>query len=279
MCSLTLALTGLTTGLQMAGQYQQSRAQAASLNAQAEAANQQAEATRAQAETQRRQAEAEYQNARIQSRKGEQIAEQYAQQQRQLNDRRRAVIAQQNAAAGASGIIGGLGSGLDAYTATNEAWEQDSINLLSNQRNATYDNYVQEVNQRNAGHAMTANAFNTDRQAQLFDIQAKNYRSQASAAKQAGNLAMVTTLLGSAASMIGVGGGGGASSGASATAQTPTAAGITAQTADTINSGISGAAGWVPQYSTGAIRGVTQTFGPKVLNTPYGSMATNGRYF
>ena len=251
MCSITMALAGLTTGLQMAGQYQQSRAQAASYEAQAQAANQQAEAARAQAETQRRQAEADYQNARIQSRKGEQIAEQYGQQQRQLDEKRRLVIAQQNAAAGSSGIIGGLGSSLDIYGATNEAWEQDSLNLLANQRNATYDNYVQEVNLRNQGNAMTANAFNTDRQAQMLDSQADNYRSQASAAKSAGNWAMFGTLLGGAASMYGMkGAGGGSSSAAStstATAQMPTTAGYVAGATDVVNSGIAGASQWLPK--------------------------------
>ena len=107
MCSLTLALTGLTTGLSMVGQYQQSRAQAAAYEAQAqaaqiqaeaqaEAARQQAEATRLQAKYEAQQAEAEYQNARIQNRKGEQTAEQFAEQQRQLDARRRLTIAQQN---------------------------------------------------------------------------------------------------------------------------------------------------------------------------------------
>lgn len=162
MCSLTLALTGLATGLQMAGQYQQSRAQAAAYNAQAEAAEQ---------------------NARIQNRKGEQIAEQYAQQQRQMDAKRRLAIGQQVAAAGSSGIAAGIGSSLDILTATQNAWEEDSLNLLTNQRNATYDNYVTEVNQRN---------------------QAAAARAQADAAKSAGNMAMFGTLLGGAASMYGM---------------------------------------------------------------------------
>ena len=55
MCSISLALMGVTTGLQMAGQYQQSRAQAAAYEAQAQAA---------------------YQNAKIQNKKGEIMAEQ-----------------------------------------------------------------------------------------------------------------------------------------------------------------------------------------------------------
>lgn len=184
MCSLALALTGLTTGLQMAGQYQQSRAQAASLEAQSQAAKAQADAA--------------YQNAKIQSRQSEQMAEQYAQQQRSLDARRKLVIGQQTAQAGASGIAGGVGSSLDMYNATMDAYNEDSINLLNNQRNSMYSNYVQEVNLRNQGNAYTA--------------QSANYKAQASAAKSAGNVAMIGTLLGGAASMYGMKGAGSSSS-------------------------------------------------------------------
>jgi hypothetical protein len=232
----------------MASQYQQSRAQAAAYEAQAQAANQQAEAARLQAKYEQQQAEAQYQNARIQNRKGEQIAEQYAEQQRQLDARRRLTVAQQATQAGASGITGGLGSSLDIYNASMDAWEQDSLSLLNNQRNTIYDNYVQEVNLRNSGNALVAQSANTNNQAKVYDQQANNLRAQASAAKSAGNWAMFGTLLGGATSMIGVGSsGGGSSASAGGTAQMPTAAGYVAQTADTINSGISGAAGWMPK--------------------------------
>ncbi len=236
MCSLTLALTGLTTGLQMAAQYQQSRAQAAAYTAQAEAAEQ---------------------NAKIQSRKGEQIAENAAAEQRKLDNRMRLVAGQQNAQAGASGIAGGVGSALDVYNASMQAWQEDSSNLLENQRNAVYDNYVNVVNFRNQGNS---------------------YRAQASAAKSAGNMAMFGTLLGAASSFVGVGGTKASTPAVStATAQTPTAAGYVAQTADNINSGISG--GWIPKYSTGSIQGVTQTFGTPVRTNKFFTMSNNGRYF
>lgn len=213
MCSITLALAGITTGLQMAGQYQQSRAQASAYEAQAQAAQQQAEAARLQAKYQQQEAEAQYQNARIQNRKGEQIAEQYAEQQRQLDARRRLAVAQQTTQAGASGITGGLGSSLDIYNASMDAWNQDSLSLLSNQRNTMYDNYVQEVNIRNQGNALVAQSANTRQQANQYDQQAVNLKAQASAAKSAGNWAMFGTLLGGATSMMGMGGGGGSSSG------------------------------------------------------------------
>ena len=234
MCSLTLALTGLTTGLQMAGQYQQSRAQAAAAEAQAEVA---------------------YQNAKIQNKKGEQQAERYAYEQRRLDNQRRLVAGQQNAQAGASGIAGGVGSSLDIYNASMAAWNEDSVNLLNNQRNTIYDNYVGEVNLRNQGNS---------------------YMAQADAAKSAGNWGMIGTFLGGATSMIGMKGfGSGSKSASTATAQTPTAAPYQANALDAAMSGISG---FTPT-TRGVIQGHATSVGPRVLrNNPY-SMANNGVYW
>lgn len=212
MCSLTLALAGVTTGLQMYGQHQQTKAAVASANAQAQAAADQAAAARAQAEQQRQQAEASYQNARIQSRKGEQVAEAYNQKQQELNARRRLAIAANNAQMGAAGLVSNVGSGLDILNATNEAWEQDSLNLLANQRNATYDNYVQEVNYRNQGNAQTAQAFNTELNAQQYDRLSASYVDQAKQAAKMGQIGMFSTLLSGAASMYGMKGASGSSS-------------------------------------------------------------------
>ena len=181
MCSLSMALMGLTTGLSVAGTYQQSRAQAASLEAQSQAAQAQADAA--------------YQNAKIQNRQSEQMAEQYAQQQRKLDNQRKLVIGQQTAQAGASGIAAGVGSSLDMYNQTLDAWQQDTNNLLGNQRNDIFSNYVGEVNLRNQGNAYMA--------------QSANYQAQAKAAKQAGNISMFSTILSGAASMYGMKGAGG----------------------------------------------------------------------
>ena len=170
MCSLALALTGLSTGLSAVGQYQQGKAQAAAYEAQAEAA---------------------YQNAKIQNKKSELMADQYAQKQRELDDRRRLVTGQQIAAAGASGISSNVGSPLDVYTASMDAWGQDTVNLLTNQRNDQWSNYVNEVNYRNQGNAAMSNA---------------------KAAKQAGTIGAIGTLLGGAASMYGMKGGSSAAS-------------------------------------------------------------------
>lgn len=236
MCSLTLALTGLTTGLQAAAQYQQSRAQAAAYTAQAEAAEQ---------------------NARIQNRKGEQIAENAAAEQRKLDNRMRLVAGQQNAQAGASGIAGGVGSALDVYNASMQAWTEDSSNLLENQRNTIYNNYVNEVNFRNQGNS---------------------YRAQASAAKSAGNMAMFGTLLGAASSMYGFGGGSAkASTTASTTstgaAQMPTAAPYTAIGTDKAFGNI---AGYTPQTVATSWGGYQVA--PKVYDLGWKPKFTFNRY-
>lgn len=221
----------------MAGQYQQSRAQAAAYNAQAEVAEQ---------------------NARIQNRKGEQIAEQYAQQQRQLDAKRRLAVGQQVAAAGASGIASGIGSSLDILTATQNAWEEDSVNLLSNQRNATHDNYVGEVNYRN---------------------QANSARAQADAAKQAGNMAMFGTLLSGAASMYGMKSAGGGSAAPTATetaaaAQTPTAASTYARATDAAFGGLSG---YAPK-TVGNVQGVIGTYGQPIVKAKKGFNLFGGSF-
>ena len=227
MCSLMMALTGLTTGLQMAGQYQQSRAQAAAYEAQAQAARD---------------------NAKIQNRQSEQIAENAIQEQRKLDARMRLIAGQNNAQAGASGIMGNVGSPLDIYNASMEAWGEDTQNALWNQRNNTYNSYVKEVNFRN---------------------QANSYDAQAKAAKQAGNMALAggaISLLG-AASSSGMFGKSGASN--TATAQTPTAAGYVPNAMDTAFGGV--VSGYSP-VTKGVFQGATQSFGPLVLQrNPYGT--------
>lgn len=268
MCSLTLALAGISTGLSMYGQQQQTKAAVASANAQAQAAADQAAAARAQAEQQRQEAEASYQNARIQSRKGEQVAEAYNQKQQELNARRRLAIAANNAQMGAAGIVSGVGSGLDILTATNDAWEQDSINLLANQRNATYDNYVQEVNYRNRGNAQQAQAFNTELTAQQYDRLSDSYVDQAKQAAKMGQIGMFGTLLSGAASMIGMKGASGSSASgteiaAGAQVQTPTAASTYARATDTAFGGL---AGYAPK-TMGNVQGVTGTFGSNIVRT------------
>ena len=163
MCTTAMAL-GLTA-LQGYTQYRaadaQADAQMAYYNAQADAAEQ---------------------NARIQERKGEQIADQYLQQQQKLDDRRRLIRGQQAASAGASGLAAG-GSVLDVMGSSEDAYRQDSLNLLSNQRNDTWSNYVNVVNYQNQANAFRASAEN---------------------AEQQGKANKFNTILGTAASMYGI---------------------------------------------------------------------------
>lgn len=140
MCGAA-GMIGLTV-LQGINQYnaqrQQYNAQAAMYNAQATAAEN---------------------NARISQRKQEQIAEQYANQQRKLNDRMRLAAGQTAAQAGASGLQLS-GSPLDLLSSSYSAWHDDSNALLSNQRNDVWSERLNEINYTNQANAYRASAAN-----------------------------------------------------------------------------------------------------------------------
>ena len=236
MCTVALALAGLSTGLQAYGQYQQGKTQAAAAQAQADAA---------------------FQNAKIQNRQSQQIAENAAVEQRRLDNRMRLVAGQQTAQAGASGIMSNVGSPLDVYTSSMEAWGEDTTNALWNQRNNTYNSYVREVNYRNQGNA---------------------YQAQAKAAKQAGTLNAIGTIVQGAAIMAGMGAGGGTktlageASSAPGVVNTPTAAGWKATAMDTAFGGMNG---YTPQ-TMGIIQGQYGTYGPLVKTRT--TLGFNGKF-
>lgn len=125
------------------------------------------------------QAQTAQQNAAIISKQREQQAEAYAQKQRQLNDRFRLARGQARAEAGASGLTAD-GSVADILSSSEDAYKQDSINLLQNQRNDSWSSYVNEVNYRN---------------------QANAYNAAASNARKQGHQKMFATLVGSAANI------------------------------------------------------------------------------
>lgn len=125
------------------------------------------------------QAQAAQQNAAIISKQREQQAEAYAQKQKQLNDRFRLARGQARAEAGASGLTAD-GSVADILSSSEDAYKQDSINLLQNQRNDSWNSYVNEVNYRN---------------------QANAYNNAASNARKQGHQKMFATLVGSAANI------------------------------------------------------------------------------
>jgi hypothetical protein len=159
---VTAALMGVKMISDVMGTRQQYKAQEAAYKAQAEAAQQ---------------------NANIAERQREQQAEAYAQKQGELNDRMRLARGQALAAAGASGATAD-GSVADILSSSKEQYEQDSLNLLQNQRNDSWSAYVNQVNYLN--------------QADAYNTAAKN------AVKQ-GRQKMFSTILGNAASIYGTG--------------------------------------------------------------------------
>lgn len=177
MCSLTAGLIGASALLGYQQQVQQ--------------ANTQAKAMRAQAE-------ADEQNARIEGRKQEQIADNYAKEARDLRNRQRLAQGAQRAQAGAAGLGFG-GSQQDILSSSLDAYRQDQATLLTNQRNDNYNsrviqtNYINDANQKRAA--------------------ADNVVSQAKGQ-------LVPTLLSTAASIAG--------------AQTPTASGSSGNTGGSI---------------------------------------------
>lgn len=145
MCSVMGAMMGLQliSGINQNRQIkQQTAAQVSAYNAQAQAADQ---------------------NARIMDRQREQIAENYAQQQEKLNSKRKLILGQQAASAGASGLDN-IGSVLDANSAAISEYRKDSMNLLGNQRNDTLDAYINQVNYENQASAARASAANAKAQ-------------------------------------------------------------------------------------------------------------------
>ena len=124
--------------------------------------NQQAKAQQAYYDAQ---AQAAEQNADIQAKRGEQIAEQYAYEQQKLNDRRRIAAGQQAAAFGAAGISGEMGTALDLSDSSFRAYRKDSNQLLGNQRNDQWSNYLGVVNYKNQANAARASAYNVKQQA------------------------------------------------------------------------------------------------------------------
>ena len=166
----------------------------------------QVEAAEAQADSQasmyRAQAQAAEHNAKIESKKQEQIADNYGQQQRDLRARHRINAGQVRAGAGAAGLDMS-GSMMDILSSGQEAYDQDKLTLLTNQRNDNYESRAQQTNYENeAGAARVA---------------IKNTYADLARQKQG---IMWNSILGTAASIaspyIGGSGGGGNSGGSSA---------------------------------------------------------------
>lgn len=151
MCSLTIGLAALQGYSNFMGAREEGKAQEAAYKAQARTAELNAEAER---------------------RKQERIADKYAQEQMQLDDKRRLARGQVAASAGASGMTM-IGSGLDIMSSSEAAWQRDSKNLLTNQRldneasRAAETNYTQSA--LNA-YSAASNAKRASRQKQIGSI-------------------------------------------------------------------------------------------------------------
>ena len=137
------------------------------------------------------QAQAARQNAAIAERQRSQQADAYAQKQAQLNDRMRLARGQAAAAAGAGGFTA-EGSVNDILDSSYDAYQKDSMNLLTQQRNDSWSQYVNQVNYLN--------------QANAYETAARNVRKQ-------GHQKIFGTLLGAAATAYGQGWIGGKGSG------------------------------------------------------------------
>ena len=153
-------------------------------------------ATRQEYKSQQRAYEAQEaaarQNAAIVDRQRSQQADAYAQKQSQLNDRMKLVRGQAAAAAGAGGFTA-TGSVNDILDSSYDAYQKDSLNLLSQQRNDSWSAYVNQVNYLNRANA--------------YDSAARQVRKQ-------GHQKIFGTLLGAAATAYGNGWIGGKGSGA-----------------------------------------------------------------
>ncbi len=143
MCSVMAVVGGLLT----AGQGYMS------YKSQVEAAEAQADS---QASMYRAQAQAAEHNAKIENKRQEQIADNYGQQQRDLRARHRLNAGQVRAQAGAANLDMS-GSMLDILSSGQEAYDQDKLTLLTNQRNDNYVSRAQQMNHINeAGAARVA---------------------------------------------------------------------------------------------------------------------------
>lgn len=161
MCSVLAGLTALSGMVTYAGQQQAARAQADAYNAQAKVAEA---------------------NARYKAREQEQAADNAAIEDRRLRTKQRIHAGQVRAAAGAAGLSSEAGSPLDVLNAGWDAYEQDKMISLSNQRNINFNKRVEQSN---------------------FENQASAYRSAASNVLSNARLAGIGTILGTATAIAG----------------------------------------------------------------------------
>jgi len=162
MCSVIAGLAAASTLFGAYAQHEQAKTEAKAARAQAEAAEQ---------------------NARIENKKQEMIADKYAQDDLKRRAQARLNAGENRAAAGAAGLdIGGSSSIMDILTSSEEQYRNDKMTSLINQRN---DNWISRQNEAN------------------LLTQASSYRAQADNAERAGKIGVISTILGGASSIYG----------------------------------------------------------------------------
>ena len=221
MCSV---IAGIGAALSIFSGYSQYQSQKAQIQAQADS---QASMYRAQAQADEYNAKLREQEAKVEAKKQEQIADQYGEEAKRLRARQRLAEGKLRAQTGAAGLDMS-GSAMDILSSGQEAYWQDQMTLLGNQRNDNYNSRVQQSNYlREAENNRTSAANNRTAASNVL----------ADADRQISAL-RTSTILGTAASIVPMFGGGG-SGGTSGTSGTTSASG----------SGTSwGGAGWNNPY-------------------------------
>ena len=138
--ALTLAATGLSTGIGVVGSIRQARAQSEQMEYQADVARQNQQLAEQQAGAERRQG---YENMITQRQEAAKL------------------IGRQRAAAGASGAAVDVGSNLDLQADTAAQGEIDAINTYNQALDRAYNYDVQAVNYGNQAAAYDASASST----------------------------------------------------------------------------------------------------------------------
>lgn len=146
MCTLALAATAIGGVMNTYGTIEEGKSQSAAYEAQA------------------KQDEA---NARTETFRQHQIANNAAYEAKKMLGERKLAEGSQAAAMGSAGIDMTQGSALDILSATLEEYGNDAMMALSNQRNANYDSRVRQTNFINSANANKAAAKNVKTQSYL----------------------------------------------------------------------------------------------------------------
>ena len=201
MCSVVAAIGA---GLSLFQGYASYQAQQDQIEAQKRQVQANADS---QASMYKAQAAAAEHNAQMEAKKQEQIADAYGEEQRRLRSRQRLAEGRLRAQTGAAGLDM-AGSSMDILASGQEAYWDDQMTLLTNQRNDNYNSRVTQSNYLTEGKNNLAAAANVQEDA----------RRQINALDRQSSALKWTSILGTASSiaapfLTGGGSSGGSSSG------------------------------------------------------------------